>query len=1326
MRRGRRPAWTVTSLAFAAVLGSWAVAPHASAAPSFKFELAWGGAAIFSPDGLAKAPSGDIYVSDTSAHRVRRLDSSGNLISTWGWGMHGGSADGQFSFPIGIATDSSGKVYVADNVARIQVFDPEGNFIEKWGAGSGTGNGQFSFIRGIAIDSSDNVYVVERSNHRVQKFDSDGNFLTKWGTEGTGNGQFSNPQGIAVSSSGIVYVADSANDRIQKFSSTGAFLGKWGSSGVGDGQFANPMSIAVDSVGDVLVANFGRVQRFDSNGNFLSKWSSSATSAISIGSSGTIHVAGSDRIREYNPSGSLLAELMFVSSSADGQFSNPRGITTDPSGNVYVADFGQRRIQRFDPDGNFLVEWGSSGSGNGQFNQPHDLAADSSGSVYVADTVNRRIQKFDSDGDFLAKWGSLGTGDGQFNNPAGISVAPSGNVYVADTNNNRIQKFDSDGTFLSKWGSSGSGDGQFSLPRGIAVDSSGNVYVADTNNNRIQKFDSDGTFLSKWGSSGTGNGQFSGPQDIAADVWGDIYVADTNNNRIQRFDSDGTFRAKWGSPGNGDGEFSGPNGLTADAFGHLYVVDGDNERVQRFSTKPSTSIESGPAESAAITDTAPTFTFSSDDSGAGFECALDAETFGPCSGPGDSHTPDPPLGEGEHTFRVRAIDDLDDVDPTPADRTFTVDTIAPDMPSFTTTTPASPANENNPLIQGSSGSAVDLYATADCSGPPVASGDSSDFGSTGIGVIVEDDSTTTFRAIATDQAGNTSDCSTDSITYVEDSAAPDTTIDSAPDALSNDSTPSFAFVSDEPGSTFECRLFSQGDPAPAFGPCSGPDATHTPDPALDDGDYTFEVLATDEAGNADLSAASEDFTVDTTAPSEPDLTATQPASPANENSPLIQGTADATVALYTGSDCSGAVVASGDSADFENPGLEVTVDDDSTSTFRATTTDLAGNTSLCSTDSIVYVEDSTPPATTIDTAPSDPDNDPTPSFAFSAEEAGASFECRLFAQGDLAPTFGPCSGPDATHTPDPALDEGDYVFEVRATDEAANEEIIPATFNWELDTTSPDGPTFTSTDPASPANDNAPSVIGEAEVASTVKLYSDETCTSAVAATGSAAAFADPGLVVSIADDSITTFRATTTDTAGNTSGCSDDSITHEEDSTAPVAVIDSGPSDTTRDPLPVFEFSSDDVGASFECRIDDASFDLCSGPGATHIPAAPLTEGSHTFEVKSIDVAGNQTTSIQAFSVDTIAPRALIVSGPEGATTKRKALFRFRTDEQDASFECKLSGKGVRKNLRSWRSCTSPQRYLKLRPGKKDFRVRATDGAGNIGDVGKRVWRVR
>jgi len=286
--------------------------------------------------------------------------------------------------------------------------------------------------------------------------------------------------------------------------------------------------------------------------------------------------------------------------TGDSQFNYPWGIAVDSSGNVYVAEPNNHRIQKFSSSGDFITKWGTEGSGNGQFRAPYHIAVDSSGNVYVADSNNNRIQKFNSNGTFVAKWGTYGTGDGQFYFPTGIAVDSSGNFYVADTLNYRIQKFNSSGVFITKWASQGSGDGQFNLHYGIAVDSYGHVYVADANNHRIQKFTSSGIFLGWWGLDdlgytgwhdpgsgrigryGSGNGQLCTPEGIAVDSSGYIYVADTVNHRIQKFSSSGDFITKWGSDGSGNGQFHVPAGIAVDSSGYVYVADSDNNRVQKF------------------------------------------------------------------------------------------------------------------------------------------------------------------------------------------------------------------------------------------------------------------------------------------------------------------------------------------------------------------------------------------------------------------------------------------------------------------------------------------------------------------------------------------------------------------------------------------------------------------------------------------------------------------------------------------------------------------------------------------------------------------------
>src|SRR5258708_5580398 len=95
----------------------------------------------------------------------------------------------------------------------------------------------------------------------------------------------------------------------------------------------------------------------------------------------------------------------------------------------------------------YVTQWGTMGSGTGQFNgRPLGISVDLFGNVYVADTGNYRIQKFSSAGVYLAQWGTMGTGKGQFMNPTGIMIDPSNHVYVVDSVNENLQKFTSAGT----------------------------------------------------------------------------------------------------------------------------------------------------------------------------------------------------------------------------------------------------------------------------------------------------------------------------------------------------------------------------------------------------------------------------------------------------------------------------------------------------------------------------------------------------------------------------------------------------------------------------------------------------------------------------------------------------------------------------------------------------------------------------------------------------------------------------------------------------------------------------------------------------------------
>ncbi len=266
-------------------------------------------------------------------------------------------------------------------------------------------------------------------------------------------------------------------------------------------------------------------------------------------------------------------------------FTHPADVAVDPWGNLYVADTGKHRIQKFTSGGKFIASWGSPGSGNGQFAYPTGIATDLYGNVFVVDTDNHRIQKFDSNGAFMLEICEQITGDDSLSYPQGVTIDQGGNIYVADTFNDRIVKFNNDGQLLALWGTYGSGEGEFDLPRGIASDRNGHIYVADRYNHRIQKFNDNGTFLTAWGSEGSAAGELDSPLGIAAGEAGVIYVSDSENHRIVKLRDDGSaiaFVAVKGTCGTDDDQLCSPAGIAANVQGTVYLTDVWNNRIQKF------------------------------------------------------------------------------------------------------------------------------------------------------------------------------------------------------------------------------------------------------------------------------------------------------------------------------------------------------------------------------------------------------------------------------------------------------------------------------------------------------------------------------------------------------------------------------------------------------------------------------------------------------------------------------------------------------------------------------------------------------------------------
>ena len=491
----------------------------------------------------------------------------------------------------------------------------------------------------VDSDSAGNLYVADRENNRIRRIHTSGEITTLAGTGERGysgdggpaaEARLDRPAAVAVDRAGNVYVADTGNQRVRRIDLSGtietyAGTGEQGYSGDGGpaegASLSNPLGLATDAVGNVYVADAGnqRVRR--------------------ISLSGTIETYAGTGERGYSDDGLLASEI---------QMNGPTGVAADAAGNVYVADFFNQRVYRIEPTGIITAIAGNGESGHtgdggagteASLDGPTDVAVDEAGNIYIADYLDRRVRRVDPTGTIttVAGTGNSGyAGDGgpaaeaQLAGPFGLAADTAGNIFVADLTGHRVRRIDVSGNISTVAGTGRpferSDGGLASRARlshaieGVAVDPTGNVYVADPYDHLVRQIDASETISTFVGTGTAGFGGdgglatdalLDGPTSVAVDAVGNVFVADTGNHRVRRIDAAGTVitLAGTGTPGY-SGEYlratssklNRPTRVATNAEGRVYVLDAGNHRVRAISSagRIRTVAGNGVEESAAL------------------------------------------------------------------------------------------------------------------------------------------------------------------------------------------------------------------------------------------------------------------------------------------------------------------------------------------------------------------------------------------------------------------------------------------------------------------------------------------------------------------------------------------------------------------------------------------------------------------------------------------------------------------------------------------------------------------------------------------------------
>jgi hypothetical protein len=593
---------------------------------------------VYNPTGVAIDKNGNLFIADFSNQRIRVIScatvtstggvcaansgqTAGDIYTVAGTGTAGYNGDGvaatsaNLYYPYGVATDTDGNLYIADQ------YDQR---IRRVACGTG--------ISGCVLPSGETIaFIYTIAGDGTAGYSGDSGAAT--------SAELYYPTTVSVANSGDLFIGDYDNFRIREAScvtttSTG------GACTASTGQTASDIYTVVGTGG----AGYG-------SGDGIAATSADLYYAIGVAvdSAGDLFIADQDneRIREVpcdvstltcTPPAGDTAKFIYTIAGTGGTtfFGNnipatgaelyyPTGVASDSSGNIYIADRSNCVVREVNGGTGIITTFagttcGYSGDGgpatSAQLNQPYKLAVDSSNNVYIADTANCVVRKVSSGTitTFAGKGvcGYLGDGGAatgaELYEPDGVAVDNLGNVYIADEYNYVVRKVSGGNisTFAGNHTYGYTGDGgtatsaEFTYVLDVAVDGFGNVYIADQYNQRIRKVNTSGIISTYAGNGGAGYQGDGGlayqtslyyPTGVAVDGAGDVIIADYDNQRVRMVDQSNVIHT---IAGDGTAGFNGndilatlaelyqPWGVAVDPSGNVYEADFQNWLIRKI------------------------------------------------------------------------------------------------------------------------------------------------------------------------------------------------------------------------------------------------------------------------------------------------------------------------------------------------------------------------------------------------------------------------------------------------------------------------------------------------------------------------------------------------------------------------------------------------------------------------------------------------------------------------------------------------------------------------------------------------------------------------